>query len=93
MQIFSGVQETKLQAGQINLDLEGYYQFWNDAIKKGYSGTAVFTKKKPLAVRYGVGQANEEPEGRIITLEFKHFIWSMYIHRMHKETWQDYHIA
>lgn len=67
------VQETKLQAGQINLDLEGYYQFWNDAIKKGYSGTAVFTKKKPLAVRYGVGQANEEPEGRIITLEFEAF--------------------
>lgn len=67
------VQETKLQAGQIELDLPGYEQYWNYAKKKGYSGTAVFTKIKPLSVKYGVGDKNEEDEGRIITLEFEHF--------------------
>lgn len=67
------IQETKLQEGQIELDLENYFQYWNYAIKKGYSGTAVFTKKKPLSVKYGIGTKNEEPEGRIITLEFKEF--------------------
>ncbi|WP_010281775.1 exodeoxyribonuclease III [Bacillus timonensis] len=67
------VQETKLQEGQIELDLEGYHQFWNYAIKKGYSGTAVFTKKKPLSVSYGVADENEEDEGRILTLEFEDF--------------------
>jgi len=67
------VQETKLQEGQIELDLgEKYSQYWNYALKKGYSGTAVFTKKKPLTVRYGI-EENEEPEGRIITLEFESF--------------------
>ena len=49
------VQETKLQEGQIDLDLEGYYQYWNYAEKKGYSGTAIFTKKKPIEVSYGLG--------------------------------------
>ncbi len=67
------IQESKLQAGQIELDLQGYHQYWNYAIKKGYSGTAVFTKHEPLSVSYGVGEANEEPEGRIITLEFDQF--------------------
>ncbi len=67
------VQETKLQEGQIELELEGYEQYWNYAIKKGYSGTAVFTKIKPLSVRYGVGDENEEQEGRIITLEYDAF--------------------
>lgn len=67
------IQETKLQAGQIELDLENYFQYWNYAIKKGYSGTAIFTKKKPLSVKYGIGIKNEEPEGRIITLEFEGF--------------------
>ncbi|MGG0814170.1 exodeoxyribonuclease III [Paenibacillus alvei] len=67
------VQETKLQEGQIDLDLgEEYEQYWNYALKKGYSGTAVFTKKKPLSVRYGI-EENEEPEGRILTLEFESF--------------------
>jgi len=67
------VQETKLQDGQIQLDYGGeYYQYWNYAIKKGYSGTAVFTKLKPLSVRYGMEEDNE-PEGRIITLEFDQF--------------------
>ncbi|WP_342045285.1 exodeoxyribonuclease III [Bacillus sp. OTU530] len=67
------VQETKLQAGQIELDLENYFQYWNYAVKKGYSGTAIFTKKKPLSVKYGIGIKDEEPEGRIITLEFAEF--------------------
>ena len=67
------LQETKLQAGQIDLELEGYHQYWNYALKKGYSGTAVFTKQKPLSVKYGVGDADEEAEGRIITLEFEEF--------------------
>lgn len=67
------VQETKLQEGQINLELDGYHQFWNYAIKKGYSGTAVFSKIKPLSVRYGVGTDESEDEGRILTLEFDDF--------------------
>ncbi|MFP5116358.1 exodeoxyribonuclease III [Bacillaceae bacterium C204] len=67
------VQETKLQEGQINLELDGYHQFWNYAIKKGYSGTAVFSKIKPLSVRYGVGADESEDEGRILTIEFNDF--------------------
>ena len=67
------VQETKLQEGQINLELEGYHQYWNYAVKKGYSGTAVFTKKEPISVRYGLGDENSQDEGRILTLEFEGF--------------------
>lgn len=67
------VQETKLQEGQISLELDGYHQYWNYAVKKGYSGTAVFTKKQPLSVRYGLGTDNSEAEGRILTLEFAEF--------------------
>ncbi|MCZ2256865.1 exodeoxyribonuclease III [Sporosarcina sp. G11-34] len=67
------VQEIKLQEGQIDLPLEGYYQYWNYAVKKGYSGTAVFTNEKPISVKYGVGDLNEEDEGRILTLEFPQF--------------------
>lgn len=67
------IQETKLQEGQIALELEGYHQYWNYAIKKGYSGTAVFTKKEPISVRYGVGTDDSEEEGRILTLEFDEF--------------------
>ncbi|AXI07922.1 exodeoxyribonuclease III [Oceanobacillus zhaokaii] len=67
------IQESKLQAGQIELDLEGYYQYWNYAERKGYSGTAVFTKKKPLSVKYGVGIEETQDEGRIITLEYEDF--------------------
>lgn len=67
------IQESKLQEGQIKLDLDGYYQYWNYAIRKGYSGTAVFTKKKPLNVKYGLGQNDSQEEGRIITLEYKEF--------------------
>ncbi|MCZ8534313.1 exodeoxyribonuclease III [Psychrobacillus psychrodurans] len=67
------LQETKLQAGQIELSLDGYEQYWNYALKKGYSGTAVFTKVKPLSVKYGVGDNDSENEGRIITLEYDQF--------------------
>ena len=67
------IQESKLQEGQIDLDLPGYYQYWNYAIKKGYSGTAVFTKKKPLNVTYGMGIEEHDQEGRIITAEFEEF--------------------
>ncbi|MCF6460313.1 exodeoxyribonuclease III [Clostridium sp. Cult3] len=67
------VQETKLQEGQIQLDLEGYHQYWNYAEKKGYSGTAVFTKDKPLEVKYGLGIEEHDKEGRVITLEYDDF--------------------
>lgn len=64
------VQETKLQEGQIDLDLPGYYQYWNYAERKGYSGTAIFTKEEPLSVTYGIGIEEHDHEGRVITLEF-----------------------
>ncbi len=67
------LQETKLQEGQILLELEGYEQYWNYALKKGYSGTAIFTKIKPISVKYGVGEFETEDEGRIITMEFEDF--------------------
>jgi exodeoxyribonuclease III len=67
------LQEIKLQGGQIDLQLDGYHQYWNYALKKGYSGTAVFTKEKPLSVKYGVGDLDTEGEGRILTLEFPLF--------------------
>lgn len=67
------LQETKLQEGQITLDLPGYEQYWNYAEKKGYSGTAIFTKKKPIAVTYGMGIEEHDKEGRVITLEFEEF--------------------
>ena len=70
--IFS-LQETKLQAGQIELDTEGYHQYWNYAEKKGYSGVAVFTKKEPLRVADGIGVEEHDHEGRVITLEFEDF--------------------
>lgn len=67
------LQETKCQEGQIRLDLPGYYQYWNYANRKGYSGTAVFTKEEPLAVSYGIGIPEHDKEGRVITLEFADF--------------------
>lgn len=70
--IFS-LQETKLQAGQIELELDSYHQYWNYAEKKGYSGVAVFTKKEPLSVAYGIGVEEHDHEGRVITLEFADF--------------------
>ena len=67
------IQESKLQEGQIDLDLDGYHQYWNYAVKKGYSGTAVFTRKEPLSVQYGIGIEEHDQEGRVITLEFEEF--------------------
>ena len=64
------LQETKLQEGQVALELPGYHQYWNYAEKKGYSGTAIFTRQEPLSVRYGVGVEELDHEGRLITLEF-----------------------
>ena len=67
------IQESKLQEGQLDLELEGYYQYWNYAEKKGYSGTAIFTKKEPISVQYGIGVEEHDKEGRVITLEFDDF--------------------
>lgn len=67
------LQETKMQAGQLELELENYHQYWSYAEKKGYSGTAIFTKEKPLNVVYGIGVPELDTEGRIITLEFEDF--------------------
>ncbi|MBC5996262.1 exodeoxyribonuclease III [Romboutsia ilealis] len=67
------LQETKLQEGQIDLELEGYHQYWNYAQKKGYSGTAIFTKIEPISVAYGIGIEEHDNEGRVITLEFEDF--------------------
>ena len=67
------IQETKMQEGQLELILEGYYQYWNSAEKKGYSGTAIFTKKKPINVSYGLGIEEHDKEGRVINLEFENF--------------------
>lgn len=67
------LQETKLQEGQIELELNGYHQYWNYAEKKGYSGTAIFTKKESISVQYGIGVEKHDNEGRVITLEFEKF--------------------
>ena len=67
------IQESKLQEGQITLDLEGYHQYWNYAEKKGYSGTAVFTREEPLSVSYGIRMEEHDREGRVITLEYPEF--------------------
>lgn len=67
------IQESKMQEGQLELDMPGYYQYWNYAEKKGYSGTAIFTKKEPLSVTYGIGMEEHDHEGRVITLEFDDF--------------------
>lgn len=64
------IQETKLQEGQIDIDFPGYYQYWNYADKKGYSGTAIFTRNKPISISYGMGIDVHDHEGRLITLEF-----------------------
>ncbi|MBQ9983966.1 MAG: exodeoxyribonuclease III [Lachnospiraceae bacterium] len=67
------IQESKMQEGQLELELPGYHQYWNYAEKKGYSGTAIFTKKKPLSVVNGIGIEEHDKEGRVITLEFEDF--------------------
>lgn len=67
------IQESKMQKGQLELELDGYYQYWNYAKKKGYSGTAIFTKKEPISVSNGIGIEEHDQEGRVITLEFDNF--------------------
>ena len=67
------IQETKCQEGQVDLEFEGYKSYWNSAEKKGYSGTAIFTKKEPLNVTYGIGIEEHDKEGRVITLEYEKF--------------------
>ena len=80
------LQETKLQAGQIEMDLSGYYQYWNYAEKKGYSGTAMFTKKEPLRVTYGIGVEEHDHEGRVITAEFEeYFVVTVYTPNSQRE--------
>ena len=69
------VQETKLQRGQLEVDFPGYFQYWNDAEKKGYSGTAIFTKREPISVAYGIGVEEHDHEGRVITLEYDNFFF------------------
>lgn len=76
---FFCIQETKLQEGQIDMNLPGYYQYWNYAEKKGYSGTAIFTKHEPLNVTYGLGIEEHDHEGRVITLEYeKYYMITVY---------------
>ena len=72
---FICIQETKMQEGQLKLDLPGYHQYWNYAKRKGYSGTAVFTKEEPLSVSYGIGIEEHDQEGRVITLEFAEYFF------------------
>ncbi len=80
------LQETKLQEGQHDLALEGYHQYWNYAEKKGYSGTAFFTKKKPLSVAYGIGVDEHDHEGRVITAEFEdYYIVTVYVPNSQRE--------
>lgn len=80
------LQETKLQEGQIEMDLPGYHQYWNYAEKKGYSGTAIFTRKEPLSVSYGIGVAQHDTEGRVITLEFEDFYFiTVYVPNSQRE--------
>ena len=81
------IQETKMQEGQIeNFELKGYKQYWNSAIKKGYSGTAIFTKIEPISVTYGIGIKEHDEEGRVITLEFDRFyLVNMYVPNSKRE--------
>lgn len=70
---FFCLQETKMQAGQLDAEIEGYQSYWNYAVKKGYSGTAIYTKHQPLSVSYGIGIEEHDQEGRVITLELESF--------------------
>ncbi len=96
------LQETKLQEGQIDLDLPGYYDYWNYAEKKGYSGVALFTKEKPLEVHYGLGIEEHDKEGRVITAEFAdYYVLTCYTPNSQNElarldyrmTWEDAFLA
>ena len=92
------LQETKLQEGQLELDLPGYHMYWNYAEKKGYSGTALFTKEEPLSVTYGMGIEEHDHEGRVITAEFSdYYVLTVYVPNSQNElkrlpyrmTWED----
>ena len=96
------LQETKLQAGQIELDLPEYHSYWNYAEKKGYSGTAVLTKKEPLRVMYGLGIPEHDHEGRVITLEYPdYYLITVYVPNAkehlerlsYRMTWEDAFLA
>lgn len=77
------IQESKMQEGQLDLNLPGYHQYWNYAVKKGYSGTGIFTKEEPISVFYGLGIEEHDQEGRVITLEILKIITlSQCIHRI-----------
>ena len=77
---FFCIQESKLQEGQIDLELPGYYQYWSYAEKKGYSGTGIFTKEEPISVFYGLGIEEHDQEGRVITLEFEdYYLVNVYV--------------
>ena len=95
---FFCLQETKMQAGQLDLQFEGYQSYWNYAEKKGYSGTAIFTRHQPLSVTYGIGVDEHDHEGRVITLEMEHFyLITVYVPNSQDElkrlsyrmTWED----
>ena len=80
------IQETKMQEEQKSFDFEGYYEFWNNAIKKGYSGTLIYTKKKPLSVHYGLEDGKYNDEGRVITLEYPDFYFvTVYVPNSQRE--------
>lgn len=96
------LQETKLQAGQIEMDLPGYHQYWNYAEKKGYSGTAIFTKEEPLSVTCGIGIEEHDHEGRVITLEYpEYYLITVYVPNSkehlerleYREVWEDAFLA
>ena len=95
---FFCLQETKMQAGQLDLQFEGYQSYWNYAEKKGYSGTAIFTRHQPLSVTYGIGVEEHDHEGRVVTLEMEHFyLVTVYVPNSQDElrrldyrmTWED----
>lgn len=78
-----------MQEGQLVLDLPEYHQYWNSAVKKGYSGTAIFTKKEPLSVTYGLGIEEHDQEGRVLHWNLRIFILLPCIHRTPRANWQD----
>ena len=99
---FFCLQETKMQAGQLDLQFEGYQSYWNYAEKKGYSGTAIFTRHQPLSVAYGIGVEEHDHEGRVITLEMEHFyLITVYVPNSqdglkrleYRMTWEDAFLA
>ena len=99
---FFCLQETKMQAGQLDLQFEGYQSYWNYAEKKGYSGTAIFTRHQPLSVVYGIGVEEHDHEGRVITLEMEHFyLITVYVPNSqdglkrleYRMTWEDAFLA